>query len=732
MRSEPLDASLSLAATGGMAKRFRSHDWLATSLGPREFWPESLRLILDVCFSSQFPIAVWWGPNLIQFYNDGYRPILGATKHPQAFGRPARETWPEIWATIGPMVEQVMSRGEAVKGEDMELTLERNGYPELCYFTFSYSPIRDLSGNIVGMFTAAVETTERVLAERRQAFQLMVSDRLRGLDKPDEVIAAATGLLAHHLNVSRAYYAEIDDASQTFHIPAKWTVSKNLPDLPVQGSIVDFSPALLGSLRKGLPFIAHDLETDERTAPYAPAYAALSIRSIVIVPLIKSGILVANFNLAHTEARYWTKEDLAIVTAVAERTWEAIERSRAESALRMENENTKRAEAALRQLDRRKNEFLAMLAHELRNPLAPISAAADLLRLANMDATRIAQTSAVITRQVRHLTSLVDDLMDVSRVTRGLVKLNRQLVDAKRIITDAIEQVSPLIEARRHQLIVHSAPDTAYIFGDYKRLVQVLTNLLQNAAKYTPEGGRIVLRMEVSDAQVVFVVADNGVGMEPELAGRAFELFAQAERTPDRSAGGLGIGLALVKSLTELHQGNVTVVSQGIGAGSEFTVTLPRAGQALESFASEHDAMITSSGKSLRLMIVDDNVDAARMLGMLLEAAGHQVSVEHNSGRALERARIERPDACLLDIGLPDMDGNELARRLRAQPETADALLIAITGYGQEIDRELARAAGFDHHFVKPIDATDLIALLSASGDDKGTGRPLAGAGFEA
>ncbi|WP_194713345.1 hybrid sensor histidine kinase/response regulator [Noviherbaspirillum soli] len=719
MTSELHSSNGSSADAVSMAERFRSHDWPSTPLGPQESWPESLRLILDVCFSSQFPIAVWWGPDLIQFYNEGYRPILGATKHPQAFGRSARETWPEIWTTIGPMIEQVMSRGEAVRGEDMELTLERNGYPELCYFTFSYSPIRDLSGNIVGMFTAAVETTERVLSERRQRFQMTVADRSRELGEPDEVIAAATELLANHLNVSRAYYAEIDASTRTFHIPAKWTVSRNLPDLPEAGRIEDFSPALLCSLRKGLPFIAYDLQTDERTSMYAPAYAALAIRSIVIVPLVKSGCLRANFNLAHTEARRWTNEDIAIVTMVAERTWEAIERARAESALRMENENTKRAEAALRQLDHRKNEFLAMLAHELRNPLAPISAAADLLRVAKLDEARISQTSRVITRQVAHLNSLVDDLMDVSRVTRGLVKLNRQLVDAKRIIADAVEQVGPLIEARRHQLVVHTAPEAAYILGDYKRLVQVLTNLLHNAAKYTPEGGHIVLRMEVCDGQVSFMVADNGVGMQPDLVKRAFELFVQGERTPDRSAGGLGIGLALVKSLVELHQGKVSVVSRGVGTGSEFTVMLPRVSRPSESYVSEHDAKLQLSDTCLRLMVVDDNVDAAQMLGMLLQAVGHQVSIEHESQRALERARIERPDACLLDIGLPDMDGNELARRLRAQHETAGSLLIAITGYGQEHDREVANAAGFDHHFVKPIDTAQLIALLSELVDDK-------------
>ncbi|MDB5758309.1 MAG: hypothetical protein JWM30_1598 [Burkholderia sp.] len=713
MAPDSIKAIVSSTESGDMAERFRSHDWASTPLGPRASWPESLRLILDVCFSSHFPIAVWWGPALIQFYNDGYRPILGATKHPQAFGRPARETWPDIWPTIGPMVEQVMNRGEAVRGDDMELTLDRNGYPELCYFTFSYSPIRDAQGNIVGMFTAAVETTGRVLAERRQQFQITVADRLRGLAEPDDIIATATELLAAHLGVSRAFYAEINDAGQTFHIPEKWTVSSTLPALPATGKVNDFSPALLGMLRRGLPFIVDELQSDERTAPYAPAYAALCIKSIMVVPLLKSGILRANFNVAHSTARRWSTDEAAVLTAVAERTWEAIERARAESALRIENQNTKRAEAALRELDRRKDEFLAMLAHELRNPLAPISAAADLLSMARLDAEHTRQTSRVITRQVRHLTNLVDDLMDVSRVTRGLVKLNNEFMEAARILTDAVEQVRPLMEARRHRLAVQSTADQVYVFGDHKRLVQVLTNILQNAAKYTPEGGQIALRMEVRDAQVALVVTDNGIGMEPQLVQRAFELFAQAERTPDRSAGGLGIGLALVKSLVDLHEGKVTLTSAGAGAGSEVTVTLPCVDMPSAATAPEVHAAPRLPGKRLRLMVVDDNRDAAQMLGMLLEAEGHQVFIEHDSRTALERARVEMPDACLLDIGLPEMDGNELARQLRSHHQTAHALLIAITGYGQDYDRNVARASGFDHHFVKPIDTFKLFSLLA-------------------
>jgi PAS domain S-box-containing protein len=374
-----------------------------------------------------------------------------------------------------------------------------------------------------------------------------------------------------------------------------------------------------------------------------------------------------------------------------------------------------RNEEAMRQADQRKDEFLAMLAHELRNPLAPIAAAADLLKLGDLDAQRVAHTSDIISRQVEHMTGLVDDLLDVSRVTRGLVTLSKQRLDAKRVVADAVEQVRPLIESRGHRLAVHTPPSAAIVLGDAKRLVQVLSNLLNNAAKYTPPGGDITLGMEVEGDYVKVIVQDNGIGMTPELAERAFDMFAQAERTSDRAQGGLGIGLALVKSLVELHDGKVNAESEGVGKGSRFTLCLPRQIAPVERVpaATLPDAGDTNSSAALKVMVVDDNADAAHMLAMVVEAHGHQVKVEHHPHAALETARKEAPDVCLLDIGLPDMDGNELARRLRNQPETANAILVAVTGYGQEQDRNAALRAGFDHHFVKPVNSGALGGLLA-------------------
>lgn len=385
-------------------------------------------------------------------------------------------------------------------------------------------------------------------------------------------------------------------------------------------------------------------------------------------------------------------------------------------------------EEKLRDADRRKDEFLAMLGHELRNPLAPIGAAAQLLRTARLDEERVRKASDVIIRQVEHMTGLVNDLLDVSRVTRGLATIEKTPIEIRTIVTDALEQVAPLIHARRHHLTLELAPGAAIVDVDRKRLVQVIANVLNNAAKYTPEDGRICLRTEVQGASVLIEVTDNGIGMTSGLTSRVFDLFTQAHATPDRNSGGLGLGLALVKSLVELHGGSVAASSNGLGQGSRFVMHLPRAPNSVASdtstgvtSTSDTSTLVTSTlvtstllpaETALKILVVDDNVDAAETIAMLLEASGNEVYVEHGAKSALERTAKEKPDVCLLDIGLPEMDGNELARRIRKLPGMATVVLIALTGYGQEDDQANTRAAGFNHHFVKPVDTAKLNLVL--------------------
>lgn len=370
------------------------------------------------------------------------------------------------------------------------------------------------------------------------------------------------------------------------------------------------------------------------------------------------------------------------------------------------------AEAKLRDADRRKDEFLAMLAHELRNPLAPISMAAKILGMEKLTAARAKQTSQIIERQIGHMTSLLDDLLDVSRVTRGLVTLVPELHNIGAIVNDAVEQARPLFGSRSQCLTLALSAHGAQVRGDGTRLVQILTNLLNNASKYTPRGGAIELELTQDATMVQIVVRDNGIGIDSKLLPDIFDLFVQGERSPDRAQGGLGLGLALVKNLVERHQGSVSAASKGPGAGSEFTVRLPRAYGVAQVLKPCESSSAAGTGKDI--LIVDDNVDAADTLSLFLSTVGHRMRVAYDGSTAIGMVEQSPPEVLILDIGLPDIDGYDLARQVRALPQTASAILVALTGYGQPADRERSVAAGFNHHLTKPVDAAVLLRLLAS------------------
>lgn len=374
---------------------------------------------------------------------------------------------------------------------------------------------------------------------------------------------------------------------------------------------------------------------------------------------------------------------------------------------------------ALKSADRRKDEFLAMLAHELRNPLAPISTAAELLRIASGDQDRVRYASDIISRQVSHMVELVDDLLDVSRVTRGLVELQKEALDLKSVLDGAIEQTQPLFEACSHILTTRMALTPISVHADRTRLTQVISNLLSNAAKYTPQGGEIILNVNVENGEAKIEVKDNGIGIEQKLLPHIFELFTQAERTPDRSQGGLGIGLALVKSIVNLHLGKVEAFSGGPGMGSAFTVSLPVLASSAESMPVRGALSSSPTVRPLNIMVVDDNVDAAYTLGVLLETEGHQVTVKENAQSALDSARSVLPKVFVLDIGLPDINGYELANRLQQNSNLSNSTFIALSGYGQAQDLVLSKESGFHHHLVKPVDMAQLRAALSEAGQNE-------------
>ncbi|HEY9232209.1 MAG TPA: ATP-binding protein, partial [Blastocatellia bacterium] len=373
----------------------------------------------------------------------------------------------------------------------------------------------------------------------------------------------------------------------------------------------------------------------------------------------------------------------------------------------------KLAEQSLIEADRRKDEFLAMLAHELRNPLAPIRNAIQLLRRIGPPDPELQQAREVIARQVEYLARLVDDLLDIARITEGKITLKKERVDLLSIIGRALETSRPLIDARKHRLTVALPEEPLRLEGDTTRLTQVVANLLHNAAKFTPEGGQIWLAAEADHGQVVLRVRDTGIGIPQDLLPHVFDLFRQADDSLDRSAGGLGIGLTLVRRLLELHGGKVEAFSEGPGRGSEFVVRLPAFADDFKALA-EDDTAVGDLRESAcyRVLVVDDNIDSAESMALLLELYGHQMRIAHDGPAALEAARRFRPQVVVLDIGLPGMDGYEVARHLRADAQTQRAILIAMTGYGQSEDRQQSMRAGFDHHLVKPLDPDVLQAII--------------------
>jgi PAS domain S-box-containing protein len=371
----------------------------------------------------------------------------------------------------------------------------------------------------------------------------------------------------------------------------------------------------------------------------------------------------------------------------------------------------KAAEEALKEADRRKDEFLATLAHELRNPLAPIRNALKILQLAGGDPTAADSARAIMERQVGQMVRLIDDLLDVSRITRNRVVLRRGPVPLAEVVDLALEHSRPALEAGGHSLTVSLPPEPLVLDADSARAVQVLTNLLNNAAKYTPPGGRVTLAAERDGSVAVIRITDSGIGIAAADLGRIFEPFTQAGRVPGRLPDGLGVGLTLVKSLVEMHGGSVTAASDGPGKGSTFTVRLPLAAATADRAA---EALPPAPRlRTRKVLVVDDLRDSGESLGTLLRLYGMEVCVAHDGGAALDAAREFRPEVVLLDVGMPGMDGLEVARRLRADPQTREAALVAVTGFGQDEDRRKTREAGFDRHLVKPVEPDELRRVLA-------------------
>ena len=650
-------------AQSEMAQRVRDFDWAATPLGPIESWPQSLLIAVSICLNSRFPMFVWWGPQLINIYNDGYIPMLGA-RHPRALGRPARDSWDDIWADVGPQADIVMREERATWNERVYLRVERNGFWEDTWFTWSYSPIRDESGGVGGLFCAVTEDTPRVLAERERD---RLETRLRAL------VTATADMI----------YRMSPDWSEMYQLQGR----AFLPD------------------------------TDQANRGWLERYIPEAEHARVLGAIAEAVRNKSAFELEHRVLRAdgsigWT---FSRAVPILDERGEITEWIGAASDVtpRREAEDTLRHQAAsLQEADRRKDEFLAMLAHELRNPLAPISYAVGALRMKPNPAPEEKTAHDIIDRQTHQLVRLVDDLLDVSRITRGKVELKLGMLDLREVVDSALETVKPFVEQRGHDISV-DIPPGILVVADGTRLAQVFANILHNAAKYTKPRGKIDVTARREGVRVNVRIRDNGLGIPADQLASIFGMFSQVDGTLERSQGGLGIGLTIAKSFIEMHGGQIRAVSDGVGKGAVFEVILPaQDGGYARGGGAEQSGQ--KSERSLRVLVVDDNRDVAQSMGKMLEMLGHDVRVEYGGANAINTSRTFTPDVVLLDIGMPGMNGYDVCRTMKEDGALKNTVVVAQTGWAEAQHGSRSQDSGFDHHLVKPVHLKTLEKLLSS------------------
>ena len=821
----------------------RALDWSQTPLGPLSEWPASLRTTVGTLLNSRHPMFLWWGPELVQIYNDAYLPSFGQGKHPAAMGQRGRDCWQEIWPIISLQIDDVMKRAQPSWNEDHLVPIFRNGRIEEVYWTYGYSPVFGEDGKVAGTLVVCTETTSRVISLRRQATLRVLDEKAALATELPALLHSAAEAMAQapeDIPFAMVYAKDAADAEpriaasvglppgpaleilqQVFARPTVWAglgdaaslrqlCPTSLPDLPggpwlEPATAMFVTPLIKSGASQAFGFVIFGLSPrlpwdgayrehlEQVTKHLGVAHARIEasrIRAAVIAErnslLLQAPVATALltgpdhvFELANplftemvgdrelvgrsyaqafpepaagslleildrvfrTGLPYRTNELHLPLDRGSDGTFDdrffkfnleplrdahgavygmmavAVDLTAQVAARRaLEKAHDERATLLneLESASRAKDEFLAMLGHELRNPLSPIVTALQLMRLRGE--SQSTKEQAIIERQVSHLVRLVDDLLDVSKITRGKVELCMESIEISEAIGKAVEMASFLFEQRGHRLQIDVPRTDLRWVGDPVRLAQVVANLLTNAARYTERDGLVQVSAAREDQTIVIRVKDNGIGISAEMLPRIFDLFTQGKRSADRNEGGLGIGLALVKNLVAMHGGTVTAVSAGRGQGSEFTIRLPQSGVGSPLAPAPAPALRAPAPRK-RVLVVDDNVDAAEMLAELLRASGHDVTTANDPLVALELSVTLRPEVGVFDIGLPGMDGYDLAARLRANPLTSNCRMIALTGYGQEHDRRRSAADGFEHHLVKPVDVDKLLLMVAELGD---------------
>ncbi len=548
------------------------------------------------------------------------------------------------------------------------------------------------AGEVTEWLGIHVDIDERKRAEERLRLFDAMSQSTRNAVDAKTVMEVNTRLLGQHLGATRCPYADLEADNDRFTIRHDWTAEGASSTVGVY-SLDLFGERAARDMRSGLTLIIRDVDRELDGDNGAAMFNAIGCKAIICCPLVKEGRLVAMMAVHQDRPRDWTAHDIALVEETVERCWAHIERVRATEALR--------------EADRRKTEFIAILAHELRNPLAPIRNGLQVMRLAADNPATVARVRDMMERQVNQMVELVNDLLDVARITRGDFELKRARVALAGIVASATDTSGPLIDQHRHALSVVVPPDLL-LDVDATRIAQVISNMLSNAAKYTPDGGRIALVAEQVDSDVLIRISDNGVGIPPAFAHSVFDMFTQVGTAMERTQGGLGIGLALARKLVELHGGGIALLPSNGTPGSTFEIRLPLADQPEQRTATGQHGIDFAP---LRILVVDDNADAADMLSALLGLLGHDTRSASGGAEALVQAEAWRPEVAFLDIGMPGMNGYELSERLGRLPGLK-LVRIALTGWGEENDRAHSKAAGFDHHLLKPCDLAAVEALL--------------------
>lgn len=565
----------------------------------------------------------------------------------------------------------------------------------------------------VGFVIDTTANLQAQAARRASEERLRVLDEIgqatRHLQDADSIMAITARILGQSLGATRCAYADVEGDGDRFTIRSDWAVD-GVPSSAGVYSLDLFGPQATSNLRQGRHLVVNDVDVELGDEGGGRMFNAIGIKAIICTGLVKEGRLVAMMALHQASPRLWTPDEVLIVSEVVDRCWAHIERAR--------------DAAMLKEQDARKDEFIATLAHELRNPLAPIKYAVAIA--ARQPITEpVAAKLSVIDRQVSLMAKLIDDLLDVSRISRGLIELQREDTTLDALVTLALESAQALLERHRHRVDVQ-VPAGIRVWVDPERIVQVISNLLTNAAKYTPAGGLVEVNCLVAEGRAVLSVRDNGLGMAEADQGRLFTMFTQLAHTKSHAQGGLGLGLALVKNLVELHGGAVWVSSPGFGLGSTFSIALPvsevaavvaGSPQATRDLAgSVADRLSSISPEAAtQVLVVEDNDDGRDTLVEMLRGVGLDVEDARTGREAIEAVQRRTPDLVLLDLGLPDIDGYEVARTLRRQYAPGRMAIVALTGWGADHDRTRTREAGFDEHLAKPVEPAALIRTIGAA-----------------